>query len=246
MAVYRKHTHTHMLLSSFLILQTPSICPTEVQKVAGVALLTTHQQKKIYNPPNSFSTTEPFPLCSSNDDRCFTCPQHQTHVAFSNTNDMVSSLCRAHLLTLTLVLVFFPLHIYMESVVCLCSVGGFCPFVWKRHQTRPEGHMMAWTWLRRLFFVLWHCHWPQLSFFLSSFDGKLHHKAEKRKVAQMSSLFFLGQMLPNVFTVCWLLQVMLKVFFMMNTFLAYPMCVLNTWWLIFTYLVKKLMEFALL
>lgn len=190
-----------------------------------------------------------FPLCSSNDDRCFTCPQHQTHVAFSNTNDMVSSLCRAHLLTLTLVLVFFPLHIYMESVVCLCSVGGFCPFVWKRHQTGPEGHMMAWTWLRRLFFVLWHCHWPQLSFFLSSFDGKLHHKAEKRKVTQMSSLFFFfsGQMLPNVFTVCWLLQVMLKVFLMMNTsFLAHPMCVLNPWWFIFTYLVKKLMEFALL
>lgn len=63
-----------------------------------------------------------FPLRSSNDERRFTCPQHQTHVAFSKTNDMVSSLCQAHLLTLTPVLVFFPLCIYMESVVCLCSV----------------------------------------------------------------------------------------------------------------------------
>lgn len=74
-----------------------------------------------------------FPFCSPDDDGrfffspfffffFFTCPQHQTHVAFSKSNDMVSSLSRAHLLTLTPVLVFFPLRIYMESVVRLCSV----------------------------------------------------------------------------------------------------------------------------
>lgn len=72
-------------------------------------------------PTQQFQHHKAFSLCSSNDDRPFTCPWHQTHVAFSKTNDM-SSLCWAHLLTLTLVLVFFPIHIYMESVVCLCSV----------------------------------------------------------------------------------------------------------------------------
>lgn len=63
------------------------------------------------------------PLCSLNDDRHFTCPQHQTHVAFSKTNDMVSSLRWSHLLTLTLVLVFFPFHIYMESAFVLWGVS---------------------------------------------------------------------------------------------------------------------------
>lgn len=54
--------NTYTLCFIFLLhpFQTPSIRPTEVQKVAGVALLTTHQQKTIYNTPNSFSTTEPF------------------------------------------------------------------------------------------------------------------------------------------------------------------------------------------
>lgn len=80
-------------------------------------------KKMARDPSASAPQHRSFPLYYSNDDRrFFTHPRHQTHVAFSNTSDMVSSLCWAHLLTFTLVLVFFPLHIYMESLVGLCSV----------------------------------------------------------------------------------------------------------------------------
>lgn len=115
-------THRHVCLK-FLFLFRP-ICPTKVQKVAGVALLTTHQQKKKNHfPPNSFSTTEP----------CLSAPQmtidfflhvpNIRHMWLFQRRTTWCHLCaEAHLLTLTLVLVFFPLHIYMESVVCLCSV----------------------------------------------------------------------------------------------------------------------------
>lgn len=74
-------------------------------------------------PTQQFQHHRACPLHSLNDDRHFTCPQHQTHVAFSKTNDMVSSLRWAHLLTPTLVLVFFPFHIYMESAFVLWGVS---------------------------------------------------------------------------------------------------------------------------
>lgn len=69
-----------------------------------------------HHPPNSPSTTPPF--LSALQVTFYTSP----HVAFSKTSDMVSSLHWAHLLTLTLCLMFFPLDIYVESVVSLCSV----------------------------------------------------------------------------------------------------------------------------
>lgn len=132
-------------------------------------------------------------LCSLNDDRRFTCPQHQTHVAFSKTNGMVSSLRWAHLLTLTLVLVFFSTpHLYGKCFVPLfCSVGGFCPFVWKRHQTGPEGHMMPGTWSRWLFFLLLHCHYPELSFFFLSLSMENFIMRQKKTVKDVITFFLL-------------------------------------------------------
>lgn len=119
----------------------------------------TSREKKL-PPTQQLQHHRAFPLHSSNDDRLFTCPQHQTHVAFSKTNNMVSSLCRgtsAH--SYSGFSVLSTQHLYGKCCMPLfCSVGGFCPFVWKRHQTGPEGHMMAWTWSRWLFFVLLHCH----------------------------------------------------------------------------------------
>lgn len=138
------HTHRRSwLLLSLPPFLTQSICPTEVQKVAGVTLLTTHQPKKkrIHNPPSSFSTTESFLSAPWMTIDVLHVPNIR-HVAFSKTNDMVSSLRRAHLLTLTLVLVFFPLHIYMESVLCLCSVlfcGGFLSLCLKETSNRARG-----------------------------------------------------------------------------------------------------------
>lgn len=108
--------------------------------MAGVALL--RIQITTSQPSDSFSTTEPFShLRSSDDGSPFTRPQHQTHVAFSKTCDMVSSLSRAHLLTLTLVLsVLSTAHLYGKCRV-LCSVmwGVSVPFVWRRHQKNGAG-----------------------------------------------------------------------------------------------------------
>lgn len=57
--IYCKNRQTDKFCFFFLLL-TLSIHPTEVQKVAGVALLTINEENTNYNQPNSFSTTEPF------------------------------------------------------------------------------------------------------------------------------------------------------------------------------------------
>lgn len=126
---------------------------------------------------------------------------------------MVSSLCRAHLLTLTLVLVFFPLHIYMESVVCLCSVlWGVSVSLFGRDI--KQGQRGTW-WLehdRDVYFLPSYIV-TNLGSHFSCFllMGKLHHKTEKTKTAQMSSLssekccrmFSLSvQMMLKVLSVC--------------------------------------------
>lgn len=102
---------------------------------------------------------------------------------------MVSSLCRAHLLTLTLVLVFFPLRIYMESVVCLCSVlwGVSVPLFRKRHQPWPEGKHDCLNMIEMVIF----CSLPlsltlALICFLLMEHLIIRHK--KRKVTHMPSL----------------------------------------------------------
>lgn len=123
---------------------------------------------------------------------------------------MVSSLCRAHLLTLTLVLVFFPLRIYMESVVCLCSVlwGVSVPLFRKRHQPWPEGKHDCLNMIEMAIF----CSLPlsltlALICFLLMEHFIIRHK--KRKVTHV--IIFLGEMLSKVFAVCFF------VYFMKNT-----------------------------
>lgn len=126
--------------------------------MAGVALL--RIQITTSQPSDSFSTTEPFPLLRSSDDGSpFTRPQHQTHVAFSKSCDMVSSPSRAHLLTLTLVLsVLSTAHLYGKCRVSLfCHVGGFCPFCLEEtSKIGPEEHVAARTRSGCLFFTLLH------------------------------------------------------------------------------------------
>lgn len=117
------YTQTYCWLLPFLSPSlTQSIRPTEVQKVAGVALLTTHQQKANYNPPNSFSTTAPFLPAPWMTKDILHVPNIRHMWLFQRPTTWCHLCAGAHLLTLTLFLVFFPLHIYMESVVCLCSV----------------------------------------------------------------------------------------------------------------------------
>lgn len=80
------------LLSFRLFPLHPSIHPSEDQKVAGAPLMPAYEVHT--DGSHSLSTAHPLLL--------FTRPQHQTRVAFfSKTNDMVSSLCQSHLLTLT-------------------------------------------------------------------------------------------------------------------------------------------------
>lgn len=219
---------------------TLSIRPTEVQKVAGVALLTTYQQKTNYNPPNSFSTTEPSLSAPQMTIDALHVPSIRHMWLFQRRHGVISVPgTSAH--SYSGFSVLSTAHLYGKCCVPLfCSVGGFCPFVWKRHQTGPEGHMMAWTWLRWLFFVLLHCHYPCLSFF-SCFLLMENFIIRQTKENWHRCPHFFGQMLTNVSTVCWWLQVKFKVLsltfvltvghagfqrFLQNTwFLAHPMYV---------------------
>lgn len=82
-------------------------------------------------------------------------------------------------------LVFFPLLVYVESVVCLCSasVGGLCPFVWKTHQTVARGTHDA---LDRIGMVIFCSIRLSLTlvivFHFLPFYGK-HHKTEERRTS---------------------------------------------------------------
>lgn len=156
---------------------------------------------------------------------------------------MVSSLCRAHLLTLTLVLVFFPLHIYMESVVCLCSVlWGVSVSLFGRDI--KQGQRGTW-WLehdRDVYFLPSYIV-TNLGSHFSCFllMGKLHHKTEKTKTAQMSSLSL--EKCCRMFSLS--VQMMLKVLSVCtkNTpFLAHHTYVFSKFnkWSIFGYLGKNI------
>lgn len=147
---------------------------------------------------------------------------------------MVSSLRRAHLLTLTLVLVFFPLHIYMESVVCLCSVpwGVSVPLF---QRDIKQGQRGTW-WLEH----------DRDGYFLSSYNvaslgshfsrfllmESFIIRQKKENWPRCHHFFFFGQMLPNVFTVCsfkWCWRCLASVFTKNTSFLTHHGLFLHIW-----------------
>lgn len=82
-------------------------------------------------------------------------------------------------------LVFFPLMVYVESVVCLCSasVGGFCPFVWKTHQTVARGTHDALDGIGMVIFCSLRLSLTLvIVFHFLPFYGK-HHKTEERRTS---------------------------------------------------------------
>lgn len=118
-----------------LLLFSLSLHPSKAQKVAGVALTPTYEVHTGWS--HSLSTTHPLLL--------FTRPQHQTRVAFffkDKRHGVISvPVTSAHSYWF---LVFFPLLVYVESVVCLCSasVGGFVSLCLKK--TSNRGQRDAW------------------------------------------------------------------------------------------------------
>lgn len=90
-------------------------------------------------------------------------------------------------------LVFFPLLVYVESVVCLCSasVGGLCPFVWKTHQTAARGTHDALDGIGMvIFFALSCCHWLWSLFFIFSpfMENIIRQKKDGRHYARVSAV----------------------------------------------------------
>lgn len=147
--------------------------PSEDQKVAGVALTPTREAHP--EGSHSLSTTHPFlpfnTSPTSDDMGVISAPVTSAHSYWF--------------------LVFFPLLVYVESVVCLCSasVGGFCPFVWKTHQTVARGTHDAWTAAERLVFALWGCHWLCSLFFIFSrfMENIIRQKKDGRHHARVSA-----------------------------------------------------------
>lgn len=118
---------THMLLTffspSFSDPIHPSLRGPEGGRSGTADNAAAGQKIKNHHPPTSFSTTEPFLLSAPRMTIDFLHVPNIRHMWLFQRQTTWCHLCAgAHLLTLTLVLVFFPLHIYMESVVCLCSV----------------------------------------------------------------------------------------------------------------------------
>lgn len=82
-------------------------------------------------------------------------------------------------------LVFFPLLVYVESVVRLCSasVGGLCPFVWKTHQTVARGTHDALDGIGTVIFCSFRLSLTLvIVFHFLPFCGK-HHKTEERQTS---------------------------------------------------------------
>lgn len=131
--------YPHLLLTGphicFLFCFSLSLHPSKDQKVAGVALTPTYEVHTGWS--HSLSTTHPLLL--------FTRPQHQTRVAFffkDKRHGVISvPVTSAHSYWF---LVFFPLLVYVESVVCLCSAsaGGFVSLC--LNKTSNRGQRDAW------------------------------------------------------------------------------------------------------
>ncbi len=140
----------------------------------------THRQKTDYSPSNSFSTTDPSLFASRVTIDVLHVPTIRHMWLFKDERHGVISLPGTSAHSYSGFSVLSTPHLCGKCCVPLfCSVGGFCPFVWERHQTGTEGHMMAGTWSRWLFFLLGLCHLPWLSFFLFYFDGNFIIRKKK-------------------------------------------------------------------
>lgn len=134
-----------------------------VQKVAGAAPQTSYQQERKWQETHQLQhhSTDPF-LCTPRMtiDVFYTSPTSDTCGFFKHQWHGVISVLGTSAHFYIGFSVLSTAHLYGKSCAPLfCSVGGFCPFVWKSCQTRPEGHMMAWTSSGWLFLVLVHCHY---------------------------------------------------------------------------------------
>lgn len=153
----RFHTRTLLTSHSFSDLIHPSHWGPEGGR-SGTADNVPAEKKLPICITNHSTASAPqvFPHCSPNDDGLFT---SDTCVLFHRWTTWCHLCVGTRLLTLSFNCSFHSTFIW--KVLCPCSVP-FC----KRDIKQGRRGMMAWTWWRWLFFVLSHCHKPQLpSFF---------------------------------------------------------------------------------